>query len=259
MKDINQILFFDLDGTLLNDQHQVEPEIVRAIKDMRTRGILSIIATGRSVSAISNVLTDCEINSIVAMNGQYVELEGKEIYSDSISKDLLEEFIAFLQPLGVECSLYNAYDVWATGINDDLRYGYEQTHLEVPEVLPEAYKSRDVHMILALTPDANLDDILREKFPQFEFYRNVPFALDVVLNGISKKSGISEILKQFNNDSIVTYGLGDGPNDIELMNAVDHGICMGNGIDATKKAAEFVTTANTNRGILNALEHYKLI
>ena len=53
-----------------------------------------------------------------------------------------------------------------------------------------------------------------------------------------------------------TYGFGDGPNDLHLLEAVDHATAMGNAIDDLKAIADFVSTANTDHGIINAFKHW---
>ena len=56
-----------------------------------------------------------------------------------------------------------------------------------------------------------------------------------------------------------TYALGDGHNDVTMIQAVKHGIAMGNASQEVKDAAEYVTTDVNDFGVQNALKHYKLI
>jgi len=52
---------------------------------------------------------------------------------------------------------------------------------------------------------------------------------------------------------------GDAENDIEMLKAVQHPVAMGNAIPVLKEIAEFITTDNTDNGIINGLKHYGLI
>jgi hydroxymethylpyrimidine pyrophosphatase-like HAD family hydrolase len=56
-----------------------------------------------------------------------------------------------------------------------------------------------------------------------------------------------------------TMAFGDGQNDIDMIRFVGTGISMGNGIDALKKAADYVTTDIDDDGIANGLRHFGLI
>lgn len=56
-----------------------------------------------------------------------------------------------------------------------------------------------------------------------------------------------------------TLALGDSGNDISMLRAADVSACMGNGTDAAKAAADWVTTAIDDDGLLHAFEHFGLI
>ena len=55
------LVFFDLDGTLLDDKSQVSADNKRALDQLRQNGYLPIIATGRSVAELGDVLEGEEI------------------------------------------------------------------------------------------------------------------------------------------------------------------------------------------------------
>ncbi len=86
----------------------------------------------------------------------------------------------------------------------------------------------------------------------------MPWALDVTKINVSKCTGIKRMLKKLGED-IPTYAFGDGSNDIPMGKFVDHFIAMGNATESVKNIAEYVTSSNDNGGILNGLEHYRLL
>ena len=55
-----------------------------------------------------------------------------------------------------------------------------------------------------------------------------------------------------------TMALGDSGNDISMLRAADVAVCMGNGTDAAKAAADYVTSDITDDGLYHAFEHYGL-
>lgn len=56
-----------------------------------------------------------------------------------------------------------------------------------------------------------------------------------------------------------TMALGDSGNDIPMIGAADVGICMGNGTDAAKAAADYVTSPIDEDGLWRAFAHFGLI
>ena len=85
--------FFDLDGTLLNHQSEVDERLLLALVALKNNGIIPVIATGRTNTEIQHVLDDTVIESSITMNGQYVLFEGEEIYSDLISSDVVDKML----------------------------------------------------------------------------------------------------------------------------------------------------------------------
>lgn len=103
------------------------------------------------------------------------------------------------------------------------------------------------------------DDTLPQLFPELSMVRNNPRGLDVMQQGVTKMSGIRQLLSQPDFVDIPTYAFGDAQNDLPMFAGVDHPIAMGNGQAENKKQAEFITTANDDHGIVNGLKHFNLI
>ena len=53
-----------------------------------------------------------------------------------------------------------------------------------------------------------------------------------------------------------TYAFGDGINDVEMLQLVQHGIAMGNAIDELKKVASEITDTVDHDGIAKTFEKY---
>ena len=51
---------------------------------------------------------------------------------------------------------------------------------------------------------------------------------------------------------------GDGDNDVEMLDFVKYGVAMGNAQDKTKAAADHITAASDENGIVKALEYFGL-
>ena len=56
-----------------------------------------------------------------------------------------------------------------------------------------------------------------------------------------------------------TVFVGDGVNDVCMLEAAGHGVAMGNAVPETKAAAEYVTDDIDKDGVYNGLKHYGLI
>ena len=79
MKPQPKIIFFDIDETLyINRGKKYVPESAKtALKLLKQKGIITAIATGRTIPVIPpkivELIEECGIDMIVSLNGQYVE------------------------------------------------------------------------------------------------------------------------------------------------------------------------------------------
>ena len=56
-----------------------------------------------------------------------------------------------------------------------------------------------------------------------------------------------------------TIGVGDSMNDLEMLEAVEIGVCMANGSPSLKKIADMVCPSVTEDGLYSAFEKLQLI
>jgi len=253
------VCFFDLDGTLLNEQHQVDDEVRAAIAQLKENNILPIIATGRAVSQLSEIKKQADIQSVVALNGAYIEVDGKMIHEEVIPTQVVERFVDFSNSINKEISFVNADKVWINELSEYIEKAYAAFDIPLPLELPNHFLDTKVHMLLAMSDEKEKDIYYHEAFPELNFFRNSISTVDVVKKGTDKGSGVAKILEYLGHTDIPTYAFGDGPNDIALLKAVDYGVAMGNGVAEAKEVADFVTAKNTEGGLIQAFKHFELI
>ena len=253
------LVFFDLDGTLLNNKSEVDQEVTLALETLKENGGVPFIATGRSPLEIQHVLDTTPIESFITLNGQYIMYEGKEIYRSQMPKELLIRLKEAADDLDLAVSFYTSDKIRVTYTSQEVERAYNFLHAKAPAVDAAIHLNEEVLMALILTTDTSIDDQFREKFPELSFYRNTPFSIDVITKGNSKATGIQELVKLMQFDNIPTYAFGDGPNDLEMVSHADYGVAMANGIDVLKNTADYITSSHVEGGIIEGLEFYDLI
>ena len=252
------LVFFDLDGTLLNKTGQVDPDVIEAIQQLKDNGYEPLLATGRSPIEVSEVIHSTNIHSGIFMNGQVVIFKGETLIHHEISKETIERLLKFAKENrhGITCYNVDAFKIIETVPFVQEAYGY--IHTPTPDVVPEFYKEQAVNMMLLLSRDNN-DEAYQQAFPELRFIRNFPYALDVITAGNSKATGIRTLIHTLNTESITTYAFGDGANDLEMFQEVDIAIAMGNAIPLLKDKADYISTDNDKGGVIQGLKHYQLI
>lgn len=259
MKNYKSVCFFDLDGTLLNAQSQLDDEVIKAIGQLKENGSLPLIATGRSWGEIQGIMRQAGIDSAITMNGQMLHVNGKMIHENIFSVELVERVLNLAVNLGHSICFYNDSNIWSYKQTEIMQASYDHIHTPIPPENPDVYKQEKINMLLTLTNEIEKDNIYHETFPELTFYRNSPNSIDIVSAGISKGSGVKYILDYLDHSDLPTYAFGDGANDIPLLKAVTHGVAMENGVAETKAVAEYVTGKNTDGGLVQGLKYFGLI
>ena len=82
---------------------------------------------------------------------------------------------------------------------------------------------------------------------------------DVLHSDSGKAASIEIILPFYDLMKEEIMVIGDGENDIDMIEYAGVGVAMGNADDKVKEHADYITTHIDQDGIKNALEHYNLI
>lgn len=254
---VKGLVFFDLDGTLLNDKSDVDEDVVETIWKLKENDFVPIIATGRTIVEIKSILQKTGITSIISMNGQHGVYDGKEVYGKSIDIDSLKRLKKMVLSKGEQIAFYNPDKIRITGYNEAAEKCYEYVNGELPPIDGKIYEREPVNMLLVLTKTG--DDEYKKEFPEFNFIRNSPFSIDVFDKDSSKAEGIKVFIEKLGLKDIPTYAFGDGLNDMEMFEIVDYPIAMGNAISVLKEKAAYITESNLNKGIEQGLKYYNLI
>ncbi|MFD1483845.1 Cof-type HAD-IIB family hydrolase [Lacticaseibacillus baoqingensis] len=254
---VKAIVFFDLDGTLFQDDKSLAPDTLQAIQAMRANDSLPVIATGRNRFEIQYVLDQTGIDSLVAANGSYVQIAGQRQFAEVIPTPLVQQLTDYATALGDPVGWYNESGFALSAENADTAENYQLLHL-TPHVDPQWPKHHDVNFMFVF--DRGREGQFQTDFAQrLSLVRNNIRGLDTMLAGVSKQTGITHLLTTSALKGVPTYAFGDEANDLPMLQLVDHPVAMGNGSAAVKQVAEFVTTSNMAHGIAHGLKHYGLI
>lgn len=250
-------VFFDLDGTLLNNQSQVDDSVAQAVHKLKANNFLPVISTGRAPIEIDAATDATGIDTYITLNGAFVQSQGKVIYRNNIKPELIKSIIDLTKELGDTLYMHTPDRTFLSGKTPYLKEFFHKLRLDVPEIDPDFYKKDDIPMFVILTDGDK--DRYEDKFPELQFYNTGYFSIDTVSQGVSKMSGIKHLLKDLNLENKPVYAFGDGTNDLPMIQMADYSIAMGNGIDSVKNAATYVSTENVDGGIVKGLKHFNLI
>ncbi|MGG5332756.1 Cof-type HAD-IIB family hydrolase [Enterococcus sp. AZ163] len=257
---IKGIVFFDLDGTLLDKRSHLNTANREALFKLTENGYLPVVVTGRAPWEIRELTAGGDIHSYIGLNGQIV-FNQKIVYQSTIEKEIIEEVVLLSNRLNHPLAFYGKETSKITAIDEAAVRLYQLDNAALPEIMPTFYRKEDILMLYLFSKDEEKDQLYQTLFGNYlTIIRDTPFSVAMTAIGNSKKTGIKNLMNSLSlKENVPTYAFGDGNNDLPMFEAVDYRIAMGNGTDKIKKAADFVTKSNEDGGIIHGLHHLNLI
>ncbi|QKY70139.1 Cof-type HAD-IIB family hydrolase [Lentibacillus sp. CBA3610] len=250
-----KLIFFDIDGTLLDDEKRLPESTRQAIAELQAGGHFVAIATGRAPFAFLPLLDELNIGTYVSINGQYVVHNDETIYKNPLKPDHL----AALEKYAAERNhplVHLNHEDWYANTRNHPHINEATGSLKIDQEIkynPDFYRNSEVYQtLLFCTADGETE--YDQTFDQLDFVRWHQYSVDVMPAGGSKAAGISKLVRELQIPAADIYAFGDGLNDIPMLKSVQNSIAMGNAADVVKKAAGSVTKGVHEDGIWHGLK-----
>lgn len=260
-----KIAFFDVDGTtVITSEGFVRQPAAEALRRLEGSGVRLAIATGRPpvhVKAVEQAMGNVAYR--ICCNGSIVlDHEDRLVYSAPIRPESFEALRRYAREKKAGLAFHFLDQTYIYDNYEQIMWHYDtrvKEGSEVYRVLP----SQDRHLTDSQSPDAynalvtveDDEDLLRfvESLGDMRTDCPWPHVFDVFRKGQSKAKGIEAILHKegLTWKDVVVFG--DSNNDVEMLEKAGLGVCMGNGCDTAKKAANYVCGRIEEDGLAKAI------
>ncbi|CQR47896.1 Putative bifunctional phosphatase/peptidyl-prolyl cis-trans isomerase [Paraliobacillus sp. PM-2] len=254
------VIFFDIDGTLLDHDKNLPNNTRKAIQQLQDKGNIVAIATGRAPFMYETLREELNINTFVSFNGQYVVVNGEVIYKNPLELSSLME----LTELGLKHNhpiVYMDHEDMKANVPEHDYINQSIATLKIkqfPTHDPYYYQDREILQSLFFCSEGE-EAFYQQQFPSFDFIRWHPVSVDILPKGGSKANGINKAIEALGISKENTYAFGDGLNDLEMLSTVTNSVAMGNAKDEVKNAAKYVTKDVDKNGIEHGLKMVGLL
>ena len=252
-----KLVFFDIDGTLAIGKN-VPQSAKEAIRQLRENGARVFICTGRNVHYVKAGFGEYA-DGFITNNGRLAFYENEIIFDAPLGLQLQKKLIAILRRENAGFVFHTKENGFYEGPEELMEY---VSHVGDPGYMILGIDEDDVYYNFDIGFfDENHMDRIRKALESYCIMNpHLPHpTADLTVYGTDKGDALKAVAERLQVRIEDTYAFGDGLNDICMMKAAGHGICMGNGQKKTKEAAEYVTEDIHRDGILLGLKHYGLI
>lgn len=254
-----KLIASDMDGKFLDGDERVPDGAFDLILRLRDAGVRFAATSGRRFDTLCELfepVVDCM--DFVASNGAQVVVEGElvdlEVFSHAAVRRLariVDEFDA------MHLALFD--DTHSYLLDDEDRFEREKD-----KNLPNPVRVFDVPSprIPLVKASVYCDDdpmdlayiLARELDDDFVFAPSGRKWIDVMQRGVSKATGVDQVLEAHGIRADEMMAFGDSMNDYEILRMAGESVAMGNARAAIKQIANRVIGTNVEHGVQNELQ-----
>ncbi|MDR5778228.1 Cof-type HAD-IIB family hydrolase [Caballeronia sp. LZ065] len=227
----------DLDGTLLNSDHQLDPFTAETVRTLAARGVPIVIATGRHYRDVAGIRDVLGVDAyLITSNGARVHAPGDQrIYSRDLDPAAVRRLV---QPElagahgRVIVNLF-ADDAWLIDrhapellvFHQDSGFKYEVMDLR-------EHDGENIAKVLYIGEPEDLKEtaasLEREFGDSLYVTYSLPDCLEVMTSDVSKGRALRFVLERLDVDPSQCIAFGDNMNDIDLLETAGHPFMMNN-------------------------------
>lgn len=231
----------------------------------RAQGIQIVLCSGRPFPGMRDYLEALGLNQraycSVGFNGGvlYENGTGTVLRAAFFEPETLREIVAELRRVNVNFHLESPSSI-VTGLNPVKHYTVRDsfiTNMPLEVAKFEALLKRsDICKIMIADKPETLDSlVLPERLKtKAKFVRSRPYYLEVVPLNVHKGLGVEAVAARYQLKKAEILGVGDGLNDLELLEASGMKVAMENGADALKQIADVIAPPHDQDGFARLLE-----
>ncbi|MGX7111518.1 Cof-type HAD-IIB family hydrolase [Gemella cuniculi] len=262
-----KLVVTDVDDTLLGSNHKVSEKNREIIEKCRNNDIKVILASGRPDFGMMKIVNDLKLDSyenyLLSFNGAKISnlKTGELIYEKFLSADRIKFLIDKALENNCDILTYQNNRVITNSNNEYARIESELVGAEliISENIKEEIKEGAAKVIILKNPEEATiikDKLSFELGEEYEVAMSKPFFIEINDKGISKGVSLDALCKKLGLTNENVMALGDGLNDLSMIEFSGLGVAVGNANDKLKEAANFISKTNDEDGFAYAVEKF---
>lgn len=261
-----RLIATDIDGTLLNSQHEISPRTEQALRLAMKQGVQVVLATGKTYYSGRFIVEKLGLTS----PGVYVQglvicaPDGSVLHSQTLPQKAVQQVALMAEADDIAVVGYEGSRLFMPVHNQfaDVLVQYHEPQPEIVGPLSKLAGSVAFNKMIVMCDAAQMPK-LREKVTEHvdgtaHIVLSSPFLLEIIPLGTSKGAGLAWLLDYLKVSPDEVLALGDADNDIEMLQMAGIGVAMANAMPLVKQAADVIVASNEADGVAEAIERFVL-
>ncbi|WP_291649293.1 Cof-type HAD-IIB family hydrolase [Clostridium sp.] len=278
-----RLIASDMDGTLLNNDHDIDTETVEAIRKAEEAGIIFAISTGREYDSVKVLLDKHNIKAqcVLSNGAEYRDEDGNVLDVINIKEESAKKIIEILDKNKMSARIFTEKGVFTTSTREmalqeiifrTMSFNPSLTEEEAREVaenlgfftclqfiddLDKFFEEGvEVRKFVAFHSDIELIDKMKKVLGEIEGLAiSSSFRDNIEITDINAQKGIilEKVAAKMDIAREDVMILGDSFNDYSMFEIFEETVAMKNAIPEVKAIAKYITDSNDNLGVAKAI------
>lgn len=264
-----QIIFTDLDGTLLNSERKISHTNLQCLDKLQGSGITRVITTGRSLYSVGRVFPkDIPADFLVFSTGSGIlDIKNRQlIYSSALQDDEVQKISRYLHRLKIDFMVHHAvpenhYFTYSGSPENNSDF---TRRIKLYQDFAEKFSSFEdlpehAAQIIAIFPgDLQLFNRIKLGLADMHITRTTSpldgksIWMEILPQDTSKGTSAAWLCDHLSIDPELTMGIGNDYNDVSLLQFTKHSYLVANAPEDMRDSY-LLTRSNNNDGFYHAV------
>ena len=252
------LIAIDSDGTLRHSDGSISTRTKKIIEKLVIKGNIVTICTARPR------YHTLKISEEVGINGFLISSNGTEVY-DNLNNEII--YSAYLSPLHCK-KIYSDVEnigIRAIFVSDNIEYATQFIRNDSQVLLNENnidnMPAKNIKQIMII--GKNKEKIKKYKSKVEKYNLNIidtsndakeEIWFSIISNKASKGIALKKLAEHLSIPMCKTVAIGNGNNDLSMIQVARVGVAVENATDELKKVANYITDSNDDDGVAKFLE-----
>lgn len=267
-----KLIAIDMDGTLLNSQKEISDLDKKILQKAAKAGIKIVLCTGRPKSGITPYFDQLNLSDeeyVIGNNGclTMTNKDWELLHTEGVDAEDLEDLEALLADfpqLNLVLFTPEANYVLGREINAQTKRDAEIEFSKIFHTDLPSFKEKNIPVLVPIfMGETRILDDFQERFDsqlseEYNTVRSLDYAFEALPMGISKATALARLADDLGIRKEEIMAIGDGNNDLEMLEFAGLSVAMANAKAAVKKIAQVETSSNDQSGVAQAILKYAL-
>jgi len=260
-----KLMAVDIDGTLVDSRDNLTEETKKAIRLGVQSGLIFAICSGRPIQGVEYLNEDIGLDlPFITYNGAMV-VTGKSkkiLYEQKLSPEDTKSIIKLGENYDITILAWKDNAIYANRLDERSRI-YGNTYKMEPIIIKDVDEfSKSGATKILWYDEADRIERLEGEVGKYlsggvNYHTSRPIFLEFVDKNASKAIAMEKLGEHFGIKQSEMIAVGDGSNDLSMIEYAGLGVAMANAKEIVKEKADYITLSNDEDGVAHVI--YKFV